>query len=113
MGKLITGFITLPIIGVVLHFIITALLAVLLALTYTSLTKEEIVAKIKFDVILNQSQMYIAHLYGADGSNIDDYVIFGDQWRMDAGFIKMEYWANVLGVDSKYILNRIEGRYKD
>jgi len=26
MGKLITGFITLPIIGVVLHFIITALL---------------------------------------------------------------------------------------
>lgn len=32
---------------------------------------------------------------------------------MDAGFIKMEYWANVFGVDSKYTLNRFEGRYKD
>jgi len=32
---------------------------------------------------------------------------------MDAGFIKMEYWANVFGVDSKYTLDRLEGRYKN
>jgi len=25
----------------------------------------------------------------------------------------MEYWANIFGLDSKYALNRFEGRYKD
>lgn len=113
MPKLLSALIALPFIGTALHFIITAILAGLLALTYTSLSKEEIVAKINFDTIPNQSQVYIAHLCDANGSKIDDYAIFGDQWRMDAGFIKMEYWANVFGVDSKYVLNRIEGRYKN
>ena len=113
MQKLITGFITIPIIGGTLHFIITAILAGLLAVTYSSLTQEKLIATLSFDKEVNQSKVYNAHLYSADGLEIGNYLIYGDQWRIDAGFIKMEYWANILGIDSKYTLNRLEGRYKN
>ena len=113
MGKLIVGLVSLPIAGTIIHFIITAILAGLLAMTYTSLTQEKLVATITFDKVDNQAQKYMAHLKSFDDSEIGDYVIYGDQWRMDASFTKMEYWANILGIDSKYALNRFEGRYKD
>ena len=56
---------------------------------------------------------YIAHLYDAENSKIGDFTIYGDQWRIDAKFIKMKYWAAALGSESKYTLDRIEGRYED
>jgi hypothetical protein len=113
MDKLLMGVISIPIVGTVIHFIITTILAILLAMTYNSLTKEELIATIVFDKENNQSQKYNAHLNNPNGSKIGDYIIYGDQWRIDAGFIKMEYWGNILGVDSKYTLNRFEGRYKN
>jgi len=111
--KLITKFILFSTIGSTIHFIITALLAGLLAMTYNSLTQEKLIATITFKKTNNQSQIYQAYLKNPDGSNIGNYTIYGDQWRIDATFIKMEYWANILGVDSKYALNRFEGRYKN
>lgn len=112
MPQLITGIIAIPIIVTIISFIMNAILAGLLALTYSSLTEEQVIATITFDEIENQENVYIAHVYEADGSKIDDYKIYGEQWRMDAAFIKMEYWANIFGIDSKYALNRFEGRYK-
>lgn len=70
-------------------------------------------AAIKFDKIENIEYAYVAQVCDADGVKIGDYKIYGDQWRMSASFIKMEYWANVFGVDSKYVLDRFEGRYED
>ncbi|GKT12171.1 MAG: hypothetical protein ISEC1_P1146 [Thiomicrorhabdus sp.] len=113
MPQLIGGLIAIPIVITIISLILNAILAGLLVLTYSSLTEEQVIATIQFDKIENTENIYIAHLYEADGSKIGDYKIYGDQWRMDAGFIKMEYWANVFGVDSKYTLNRFEGRYKD
>jgi len=110
MIQLVGGIIAIP---VTISLILNAILAFLLTVTYSTLTKESIVATIKFDKIPDQEKVYIAHLYSDSGSEIGDYTIYGDQWRMDAGFIKMEYWANVFGVDSKYTLNRFEGRYKN
>ncbi|HIL27159.1 MAG TPA: hypothetical protein EYG21_07225 [Nitrospinaceae bacterium] len=110
MRKIIGSLVSLL---VLMLMISNILLAGLLALTYSNLTKEEVVAIITFDNVPDQSSVYIAHLYDRDESKIDDYSIYGDQWRMDAGFIKVKYWANILGVDSKYTLNRFEGRYKD
>jgi hypothetical protein len=80
---------------------------------YNSLTKENIIATIQFDKIQNKQQTYIAHLYSYDNSKIGDYKIYGDQWRIDSNFFKMKYWANIFGIDSKYALNRLEGRYKN
>ena len=111
MKKIIFGgLIALTVLMLIISNII---LTGLLALTYSSLTEEEIVAVIKFDNVPDQPSVYIAHLYDNEESKIDDYTIYGDQWRMDAGFIKVKYWANILGVDSKYTLNRFEGRYKN
>ncbi len=113
MPKLIGGIITIPIVISIISLILNAVLALLLTVTYSTLTKESIVATIQFDKIPDQPKVYIAHLYSENGSKIGDYTIYGDQWRMDAGFIKMEYWANIFGIDSKYTLNRFEGRYKN
>jgi len=113
MPQLIAGIITIPIVVTIISLVMNAILAGLLVLTYSSLTKEQIIASVTFDKIENQENVYIAHVYEADGTKIDDYKIYGDQWRMDATFIKMEYWANIFGIDSKYVLNRFEGRYKN
>lgn len=113
MGKVIGYLMGFSALAGVLHFIITVLLAVLLAVTYSALSEEELIASITFDKENNQTKIYKATLYDANNSVIDDYMIYGDQWRIDAGFIKMKYWANVLGADSKYTLNRFEGRYKN
>jgi len=113
MGKLIGFIVGLPVVVTITSFVLNIILAVLLTMTYTSLTQEQLIATLTFDSIPNQSQIFIAHLNDAEGSKLDDYTLFGDQWRMDAGFVKMKYWANVFGVDSKYTLNRLEGRYKN
>jgi hypothetical protein len=113
MPKLIKGIIAIPIVVSIISLILNAILALLLEVTYTTLTKESIVATIQFDKIPDQPKVYIAHLYFENGTTIGDYTIYGDQWRMDVGFIKMKYWANIFGIDSKYTLNRFEGRYKN
>ena len=113
MPQLIGGLVAIPVFTAVISFIFNAILAGLLALTYSSLSDEQVIATIKFDQVESNEYAYIAHLYDDKGSKINDYEVFGDQWRMDAGFIKMENWANVFGIDSKYALNRFEGRYKD
>jgi hypothetical protein len=113
MPKLFGGIIAIPIVVSIVSLILNAILALLLSVTYSTLTKESIVATIQFDKIPDQPKVYIAHVYSDKGSKIGDYTIYGDQWRMDAGFVKMEYWANIFGIDSKYTLNRFEGRYKN
>jgi len=113
MGKII-GFTIGGLGGVTLiSIILNAILALLVAQTYSSLSKESLIALIKFDKVPGQEKTYIAHIYSDTEEKIGDYTIYGDQWRMDAGFIKMKYWANILGVDSKYTLDRFEGRYVD
>jgi len=40
------------------------------------------------------------------------YQIHGDQWRIEARVLKWKPWANVLGLDSQYRLDRLSGRYE-
>ena len=50
----------------------------------------------------------------ARGDRCDErsYPLFGEQWRVDAEFLKWKYWALLLGLDSQYRLDRLEGRYR-
>lgn len=41
------------------------------------------------------------------------YPVNGDQWRMEAQVLKWKPWANVIGLDSQYRLDRLSGRYQD
>jgi hypothetical protein len=74
--------------------IAAAILIVLLSAsiyTYNALTDETVIAELRFD---------------------RTYPIVGDQWRIDAEFLKWKYWAALLGLGSRYRLDRIEGRYR-
>ncbi len=42
-----------------------------------------------------------------------EFLIKGDQWRLEASVIKWDSWANVLGLDSQYRLERLSGRYSN
>ncbi len=103
----------IPVIGFVVMFIMNIVLALLLAVTYNGLSKENLVASIKFKTIDDKDKIYIATVFDDGENEIGEYKIYGDQWRMDAGFIKMSYFGNIIGLDSKYTLNRFEGRYSD
>lgn len=41
------------------------------------------------------------------------YLLNGDDWRIEAQVLKWKPWANVLGLDSQYRLDRLSGRYQD
>lgn len=42
-----------------------------------------------------------------------EFYIAGDQWRLEAQVIKWDSWANLVGLDSQYRLERLSGRFSD
>lgn len=41
------------------------------------------------------------------------FTLYGDQWQLDANVLKWRPWANLIGLNSVYRLNRLSGRYRD
>ncbi|WP_341364585.1 hypothetical protein P8T57_03405 [Thalassospira sp. SN3W] len=80
-------------------------------LTYVRLTAEEPIAKMYFEPL--EDDVFEAHLAAGEGGDVGIFEIYGDQWRIDAEFIKLKPWANVMGMDARYKLVRFEGRYRD
>jgi hypothetical protein len=83
-------------------------LAGLNVLTYQRLSYEQPVAV----VTLRQTapQAFIASVRKADGEGAE-YDLLGDEWQMDARVLKWRPWANVIGLDAVYRLERLSGRY--
>jgi hypothetical protein len=80
------------------------------AYTYDRLTAETLIAELRFDP--TGDRQYVAHLRTGDRCAERTFPVFGDQWRVDAEFVKWKYWAVLLGLDSRYRLDRLEGRYR-
>jgi hypothetical protein len=78
--------------------------------TYHVLSDETIIAELRFDRTGNRE--YVAYLRTGNRCEERMYPISGDQWRIDAQFLKWKYWAMLLGLDSQYRLDRLEGRYR-
>ena len=78
--------------------------------TYDRLTAETLIAELRFD--RTGDRQYTAHLRTGDGCDERTFPVYGDQWRVDAEFLKWKYWALLLGLDSQYRLDRLEGRYR-
>lgn len=76
--------------------------------TFSALTDETLIAEVEFERVA--SQQYVARL--RTGCEDLELPVYGDQWRIDAEFLKWKYWAVVLGLDSQYRLDRFEGRYR-
>jgi hypothetical protein len=93
--------------------IAAAILIVLLSAsiyTYNALTDETVIAELRFD--RTGPREYVAYLRTGSRCEERTYPIVGDQWRIDAEFLKWKYWAALLGLGSRYRLDRIEGRYR-
>lgn len=77
--------------------------------TFHVLTAETKVADLRFEQLGDKH--FLAFLQTGDGCDENVLEIYGDQWRIDAEFLKWKYWANLLGLDAQYRLDRFEGRY--
>ncbi len=93
--------------------VLAALLVTLLSAsvyTYSALTAETVIAELTFE--RTGDRQYLAHLRTGDRCAERVLPILGDQWRVDAEFLKWKYWAMLLGLESQYRLDRLEGRYR-
>ena len=75
-----------------------------------ALTDETLIAELEFD--RTGEQRYVARLRTGDFCTELTFDVPGEQWRVDAQFLKWKYWASLLGIESQYRLERIEGRYR-
>lgn len=95
---------------VVLFAALSIVLLTATVYTYDRLTAETLIAELRFDA--TGERQYVAHLRTGDRCDVRSLPISGDQWRVDAEFLKWKYWALLLGLDSQYRLDRLEGRYR-
>jgi hypothetical protein len=79
--------------------------------SFFALTDETLIAELEFD--RTGEQIHLAYLRTGDFCDQQIFTVFGDQWRIDAQFLKWHYWASLLGLESQYRLERLEGRYRD
>lgn len=78
--------------------------------TYNRLTAEQDVAEV---VVRNVAgKQYELELTSESGQS-KRFLINGDEWQVDVRIIKWKGWANLLGLDSYYQLDRLSGRYKN
>lgn len=79
--------------------------------SYERLTYEQSIAELSIKQI-DEQQFQLEILY-EDEKKPDSFLINGDEWQIDARIIKWHGWAQLLGLNSQYRLERISGRYFD
>jgi hypothetical protein len=97
--------------GIVLLVVAGLLFVVSLNLhTYNRLTHEQPVAEIVFEG--RGPQRYRATLAQVPSGEMQMFMLAGDEWQLDARVLKWKGWANLLGLDAQYRLERVSGRYR-
>jgi hypothetical protein len=79
--------------------------------TYNRLTYEQPVAEIVFEA--RGPQHFRATLAQVPSGELQMFMLAGDEWQLDARVLKWKGWANLLGLDAQYRLERVSGRYRD
>jgi hypothetical protein len=80
--------------------------------SYQRLTYEQPVA----DIFIRQLEPGVYQLslvLAGDHAEPVYYELTGDQWQLDARILKWKGWANLIGLDSFYKLERLSSRYQD
>jgi hypothetical protein len=78
--------------------------------TYQKMSDEQPVGTLSFQQYAQQE--YIASLDTGTGSP-REFTVYGDECQMDARVLKWHYFANLIGFDAAYRLDRLSGRYRD
>lgn len=79
--------------------------------TYQRLTHETPVAELVFES--RGAQRYKANLIRIPDGEMQVFLLNGDEWQLDSRLLKWHGWANLLGLDAQYRLERIGGRYRE
>lgn len=79
--------------------------------TYARLTHEQPIAQIVFES--RTPQRYRATLAQVPSGELQMFTLAGDEWQLDARVLKWKGWANLIGLNAQYRLERISGRYRD
>ena len=79
--------------------------------TYARLTHEAPVAQIVFEA--RGPQRFRATLAQVPSGEMQTFMLAGDEWQLDARILKWRGWASLLGLDARYRLERVSGRYRD
>lgn len=78
--------------------------------TYHRLAHESRVAELVFSEVAPGE--FLATLHTPDGQ-ARRFELRGDDWQLDARLVTWQPWAQVLGADPLYRLDRLAGRYRD
>lgn len=98
--------------------VVSSLFVLLLILsnltTYQRLTYERDIAQLAIVKVSEQNyRINLSYLDSISDEATDTFNIQGDEWRLEARILKWQGWANLLGLDSYYQLDRMSGRYRD
>jgi hypothetical protein len=99
--------------------VLTLLISVFLVFsnlhTYQRLTYEENIVEVAIKRVSTQKfQLQLIYAESAARSDVNQiYALSGDEWQLDTRIIKWKGWANLLGMDSYYRLDRLSGRYAE
>ncbi|HLH62119.1 MAG TPA: hypothetical protein VKV20_10590 [Ktedonobacteraceae bacterium] len=104
--------------GIILLVVAVSLLwLTFLVQSYLGYTSDIKVAEVKAHMISNVPHQMDLELilYNQDGRVTSDqyYSVLGDEWMLQADFIKFPPWMNILGFHAGYKLTRLEGSYQD
>lgn len=103
--------ILLPLTSVFLAIGLVTLLVVSNIYTFYRLSDEAPIAELTF-VATGPGQYQATISYG-DFCAAEQYILYGNQWRLDARFLKWQSWANLFGLDAMYRIERLGGRYRE
>ena len=98
---------------VVFLLLTTALLAFSNLNTYQRLNYENTIAEVLIRKLALQKFQLVLITAERQGEEAEPeyYSLYGDEWQLDSRIIKWKGWANVIGLDSYYQLDRLSGRY--
>jgi len=77
---------------------------------YQRLSHEQQVARLVFARV---DDRHYRALLEEPGGKKREFDLAGDEWQLDARVLKWRAWAQLLGLQTRYRLARIQGRYRD
>jgi len=100
--------------GTVIFLLLVIILLIFSNLnTYQRLTYENDIAEVLIRK-LDRQKYQLVLIYPRSSEQIIEpeyYSLYGDEWQLDTRVIKWKGWANIIGLDSYYQLDRVSGRY--
>ena len=100
--------------GTVIFLLLVTVLLIFSNLnTYQRLTYENDIAEVLIRKLARQKYQLVL-IYPQSSEQVKEpeyYSLYGDEWQLDTRVIKWKGWANIIGLDSYYQLDRLSGRY--